>query len=193
MNNVTYDDYLEHYGVKGMKWGRRKSNRNENYSDDQMRRDSQVYGKRGAKRINSNMNKGDSVSTARSVEKTRRDTVKNKAVDIRGRTELSRKVKQAAGGAVGAAAGGAGAGKAMAGIGKLATSNVGQRALTKLTRDPIASAKLGATVSALTSNAEYRKYAAVGGAAVGGMVGARAPRTASTAYVRAKGYNPNRL
>lgn len=193
MSDMTYDDYLAHYGVKGMKWGKRKSNRNENYSDDQMRRDGQVYGKRGAKRINSNMNKGDSVSTARSVEKTRRDTVKSKAVDIRGRTDLSRKFKQAVGGAVGVAGGGVAATKAMDGLGKLATSNVGQRALTHLTKDPIVSAKLGASINLLTSNKEYRKYATAGGAAVGGMMGAGAPRTASTAYVKAKGYNPNRL
>lgn len=190
---MEYDDYLEHYGVKGMKWGKGKGNRNANYSDDQMRRDSQVYGKRGAKRINANMNKGDSVSTARSVEKTRRDTVQSKAVDIRGRTETARKLKQTVGAAVGAAAGGASAGKVMTGLGKLATSNVGQKTLTKITNDPIASAKLGASVNAVMSNKEYRKYASVGGAAVGGMMGAGAPRNASTAYVRAKGYNPNRL
>lgn len=190
---MEYDDYLEHYGVKGMKWGKGKSNRNANYSDDQMRRDSQVYGKRGAKRINANMNKGDSVSTARSVEKTRRDTVQSKSVDIRGRTETARKLKQTVGAAVGAAAGGASAGKVMTGLGKLATSNVGQKTLTKITNDPIASAKLGASVNAVMSNKEYRKYAAAGGAAVGGMMGASAPRKVSTTYVRAKGYNPNRL
>lgn len=191
MSDIDYEDYLEHYGVKGMKWGKRK--RNSNYSDDQMKRDSQVYGKRGAKRINKNMNKGDSVSTARSVEKTRRDTVASKAVDIRGRTDRSRNFKQTVGGAVGGAAGGFAANRAAAAVGKLATSRVGQQALTKITKDPIVSAQLGASVSTFTRNPKNRAMVASGGAMVGGMMGAKAPRTASTTYVKAKGYNPNRL
>ena len=191
MTDVTYDDYLAHYGVKGMKWGKRK--RNPNYSDDQMKRDSQVYGKRGAKRINKNMNKGDSVSTARSVEKTRRDTVANKAVDIRGRTERSRMFKQRVGGAVGGAAGGYAANRATAAVGKLATSKKGQAALTKITKDPIVSAKLGVSIEAFTKNAQNKALITSGGAMAGGMMGAKAPRTASTTYVKAKGYNPNRL
>lgn len=32
ISDVTYDDYLEHYGVKGMKWGVRKSDRPEGVS-----------------------------------------------------------------------------------------------------------------------------------------------------------------
>ncbi len=188
---MEYDDYLEHYGVKSMKWGKRK--RNPNYSDDQMKRDSQVYGKRGAKRINKNMNKGDSVSTARSVEKTRRDTVASKAVDIRGRSERSRNFKQTVGGAVGGAAGGVAANRATTAVGKLATSRVGQRALTKITKDPIVSAQLGASISTFTRNPQNRALIASGGAVVGGVMGANSPRTASKAYARSKGYNPDRL
>ena len=188
---MEYEDYLEHYGVKGMKWGKRK--RNPNYSDDQMKRDSQVYGKRGAKRINKNMNKGDSVSTARSVEKTRRDTVASKAVDMRGRTERSRIFKQRVGGAVGGAAGGYAANRATAAVGKLATSKKGQAVLTKITKDPIVSAKLAVSIEAFTKNAQNRALITSGGAMAGGLMGAKAPRTASTAYVKSKGYNPNRL
>ena len=71
---------LTHHGVKGMKWGIRKDRgkRNPNYSDQQSKRDSQIYGRRGSKRINRSMNEGDSVSTARSREKTRRDRVMSK-------------------------------------------------------------------------------------------------------------------
>lgn len=190
-DELTYDDYLEHYGVKGMKWGKRK--RNANYSDDQMKRDSQVYGKRGAKRINKNMNKGDSVSTARSLEKTRRDTVASNAVDIRGRTDRSRGIKRTVGGTVGTIVGGVGASRATTALGNLATSRVGQQALTKITKDPVISAQLGASISTFTRNPKNRLAISSGGAVVGGMMGTNAPRTVSKAYVKAKGYNPNRL
>ncbi len=35
--NLTYGDYLEHYGVKGMKWGVRKSDRTSNVSGNTIR------------------------------------------------------------------------------------------------------------------------------------------------------------
>ena len=72
------EDFLAHYGVKGMKWGQRKrelSKPNPNYSADQRKRDKQVYGRGGVRRVNKNLNKGDSISTARGSEKTRRDRV----------------------------------------------------------------------------------------------------------------------
>ena len=187
--SITYDDYLAHYGVKGMKWGRRK---NENYSSDQRARDSQIYGNRGVKRINKNMNKGESVSTARSREKTRRDTVTEKAVDIRGRSDTARVQKQFIGGAVGGFAGRAAGAAAVSGIGKAATSRTGQQLITKITGDPIKAAMLTATVQGITRNPDTKNAAMIGGAAVGAIVGSKAPRTASKAYVRSKGYNPNR-
>ena len=64
-------DSLEHVGVKGMKWGVRK--KNPNYTNNQIKRDRQIYGKRGSNRINKALNKGDSISVARGDEKTRRD------------------------------------------------------------------------------------------------------------------------
>ena len=36
-NNLTYGDYLEHYGVKGMKWGVRKSDKSTNVSGNTVR------------------------------------------------------------------------------------------------------------------------------------------------------------
>ena len=89
-------EYLIHYGVKGQKWGRRNwqnydgsytvagrqhygignrrivgSNINKNYSVKQRNRDRSLYGKGGVKRINRSMNKGNSISGARSQEATR--------------------------------------------------------------------------------------------------------------------------
>lgn len=36
-NNLTYDNYLEHYGVKGMKWGVRKSDKSSDVSGNTVR------------------------------------------------------------------------------------------------------------------------------------------------------------
>ena len=68
---------LTHHGVKGMKWGVRKEPDNPNYSDTQRKRDKQLYGKRAPKRINKKMNRGDTVTIARSEEKKRRDKTMN--------------------------------------------------------------------------------------------------------------------
>ena len=63
---MSEEDYIMHYGVKGMKWGVRKKrksldykrNRNKNYSDSYYRKDKYLYGKGVTKRINKRMNKG---------------------------------------------------------------------------------------------------------------------------------------
>lgn len=64
-------DYLIHYGVKGMKWGVRKEPQNSSYSEKQRKRDREVYGRGGVKRINKSMNEGSSISGARSKEAAR--------------------------------------------------------------------------------------------------------------------------
>lgn len=69
------DNELTHYGIKGMKWGHRKSSYNTDYSSDQRKRDRQIYGKRGERRINLALNNGDSISVARGDEKRKRDSI----------------------------------------------------------------------------------------------------------------------
>ena len=97
-------EYLIHYGVKGQKWGRRNwqnydgsytvagrqhygigerrkagSYQNKNYSVKQRSRDLSIYGRGGVKRINRSMNKGNSISGARSQEATRINQARSRA------------------------------------------------------------------------------------------------------------------
>lgn len=79
--------YLEHYGVKGMKWGIRKASlkvgnaianrnkpkkqldkRNKNYGSTNYSRDMALYGRGGAERINKRLNKGQTLKQARRRE-----------------------------------------------------------------------------------------------------------------------------
>ena len=96
---MTYG-YLMHYGVKGMKWGVRNYQNpdgsltaegkkryynsdgsltkkgareipNANYSRKQQMRDKSIYGEKGVRRINEQLNKGNMISGARSLEAKR--------------------------------------------------------------------------------------------------------------------------
>lgn len=75
---ILYNEELYHHGVKGMKWGVRKE-WNANYSDSQRIRDKAVYGRGGVKRINKSLNKGQTISGARSIEAARINTARRKA------------------------------------------------------------------------------------------------------------------
>jgi hypothetical protein len=178
------EDFLAHYGVKGMRWGKRK---NPNYSDQQVKRDVQVYGKRGAKRINNSLNDGNSISVARGDEKTRRDGVMSK----------NKYVRQG-GKAAGAVAG--------AGIGFLAVKGLGMLAESEFARKTVEKAMMGVggksfmqatrmyhvirePISTYTSTPAVQAVVAAGAAKVGHML---AGDIAVNTRMRMHGYDPNR-
>lgn len=168
------EEYLAHHGVLGMKWGHRKADsRNANYSDQQYKRDKQIYGARGAKKINKSMNKGNSISVARGDEKTRRDRVRSK----------SKYVRQG-GKVVGVGAGiaaGIGAGRV---INHAARSAQGKMVLNK-----ILGREGGAIASQVLSSPLVMAAASAGAVKVADMFSGD---VAVSAYERAHGYKPYR-
>jgi len=172
---LAEDAFIRHYGVRGMKWGKRNP-RNENYSDQQIKRDTQVYGKSGAKRVNKQLNDGDSISVARGNEKTRRDRVmgKNKYVRQGG------KVAGAVGGVVVANVG-------LTALAKSATSKIGQDIAGKIL-GPSGGSSLR-LVGELANNPAVRITASAGAAKVATMFAGDA---AVSVNMRANGYDPNR-
>ncbi|WP_218969596.1 hypothetical protein, partial [Streptomyces sp. JV178] len=68
-------DDLAHYGVKGMKWGVRRAERdapNSRYSSVNRAKDRKTHGDKGVKRINRRLNKGQTLKKARARETTRK-------------------------------------------------------------------------------------------------------------------------
>lgn len=168
------EEFLAHYGVKGMRWGKRKQH--ENYEDNQVKRDVQVYGKRGAKRINKQLHDGASISVARGDEKTRRDAVMGK----------NKYVRQ--GGKAAAAIGGvAAANVAISGLGKVAASQSGQKFLNSTFGNGAGAAVK--SVADLANTPAARIVVSAGAAKVGSML---AGDIAVNVRMRAHGYNPNR-
>ena len=91
-----YNDYLAHYGVKGMKWGVRRERRNtynKNYTDRQRKQDRAVYGHRAERRINRRMNEGYGVKGARAIEADRKARVDRRKATAR---RVGKKITRAA-------------------------------------------------------------------------------------------------
>lgn len=61
-----------HYGVRGMKWGKRKAPLNASYTQKDRNQDVSDYGLRGRQRISNRMDKGKSLNSARRSEKIRK-------------------------------------------------------------------------------------------------------------------------
>ena len=74
-------DELIHSGVKGMKWGVRKSEQpmNSRYSEKNRKIDKNLHGSRAVKRINNRLNKGQTLKKARNRE-MRRDAFQSAAL-----------------------------------------------------------------------------------------------------------------
>lgn len=176
------DDELQHYGVPGMKWGvRRNNSRNPDYSNNQRRRDRQIYGRGGERRINRKLNRGDNISLARGDEKTRRDRVM-------GNNKYARQ-----------------AGKVVGGIGAIAIANVGLSVL-RSTPVRLAGAKLISRLTGgsqaglatfraiddigkIANSAQGRIIISAGAAKVGTMLAGDAGVAIN---MRANGYDPSR-
>lgn len=166
------DDTLAHYGVKGMRWGHRKT-QSENYSDQQVKRDVQVYGKRGARRINTALNDGDSISVARGVEKSRRDKVLT-----------TNKYTRQTGKVVGAIGSGA--------VGLIAARGLARAAQTPAGRnitDKLLGSEFGNLVRVSLDNPVATAAITAGAAKVGHML---AGDIAVNTRMRLHGYDPNR-
>jgi hypothetical protein len=73
--NATSSDTLQHFGVKGMRWGVRRRP-NSGFSDDQRAEVRSQFGKRGVKRVNKRLNKGRTLDQAVRTERRRRTVVR---------------------------------------------------------------------------------------------------------------------
>lgn len=93
MNRNQYELY--HYGIKGMKWGRRKKRdsknaHNKNYTDKQRKNDRAFYGEKGEKRINKKLNEGYGLRGARHFEAERRQRVEKRKKSAEYKAEKKR-------------------------------------------------------------------------------------------------------
>lgn len=73
---VTFDEEpttedLEHFGIKGMKWGVRKKTYNSGYSSGSRSIDQKKFGNGGVRRISKRMDKGKTLKEARRAERNR--------------------------------------------------------------------------------------------------------------------------
>ena len=161
------ENEFDHYGVKGMRWGRRKQQRASGYTDKQYNQDKAVYGKGGAKRINKRMlsdNYG--LRGARSAEAT----MHNAAVK---KSKAGAKAGAKIGGYTGLAAG------YLAGSTVQKAGTIAVAAITK-------NRNLSYIAYSALGSIDGRTAIAMGSAAVGAAIGKNAGRTIPLAT---KGYD----
>lgn len=88
MSSKELDAYLAHYGVMGMKWGKRKNKTpketHEAYAKNSLRYDTQVHGKKYVKDVNQGLHEGKDLRNARigAVGKQNRRQAKSGAIAI---------------------------------------------------------------------------------------------------------------
>lgn len=156
-------DFLYHHGVKGMKWGRRKAeNQNKNYSKEQRKRDRNVYSKGAERRINKRMNKGESISAARSKEAERINNTRSTARY--------------------AGIGGRAIGTAGAAIGGAILTNIGMKKIGSITKNP----DLAMTLSNPNVRMAVSSAFGLGISKAGGQIGADASRAV---VMKSRGYS----
>ena len=80
--DLNVEEFISHYGVPGMKWGKRKASsetpRASGYSDRMVSNDTKRLGKKSVKNINDAVAGGKSLKTARNEEYDRRATQRSK-------------------------------------------------------------------------------------------------------------------
>lgn len=85
----TAEDFLSHYGVKGMRWGKRRSSvssapRAEGYTDRMLKTDRKYVGKKGINKVN------EKVASGTDLAKARKEVKDAKAVrDVKVRTAVA--------------------------------------------------------------------------------------------------------
>lgn len=174
---VSTEEFLAHYGVLGMKWGKSK---NPDYTPQQVKRDRQLYGTRGVNRINKNLNAGDQISVARGVEVTRKNAVVKKNKYIRPGGKF-----------LGALGGVAAANVAISSLHKAVRSRAVGTLITKaLGKNMGANAAKGLWQASNFLDTPMARISVSSGAAyVGNLMGGD---IAVNANMRSHGYDPNR-
>lgn len=186
-------EFLAHFGVLGMHWGRHLPGRTEtshngrnkhshpDYTPNQQLRDKQIYGAGGVKRINTMLHEGKSISVARGAEVVRRNTVLN-------RNKYARKTGKITGAIVAPIA----ANVAISVLRSQKARLIGAKFISKVVGPTPQGRAVFDTIDAIGSltNTVYGRIAITAGAAyLGDLLGGD---IAVSINSRSSGYNPNR-